>query len=205
MIVKVCGMREPENIRAVEQAGADWMGFIFFTRSPRHVGQLPAYLPEHCRRVGVFVNESTEDIRLKAQASGLHFVQLHGKETPEQCRQLKAAGLGVIKVFSIAGRDDLQNTNSYEGVCDYFLFDTACPGHGGSGKTFDWDILQSYQGRTPFLLSGGIRPDSLAALRQFHHEQWAGIDLNSGFETAPGLKDAASLQLFIEQLKQNIQ
>lgn len=205
MIVKVCGMREPENIRAVEQAGADWMGFIFFARSPRHVGQLPAYLPERCHRVGVFVNESTETILPKAQAFGLHSAQLHGKETPEQCRRLKAAGLEVIKVFSIASRDDLQVVSRYEDACDYFLFDTACPGYGGSGKTFDWDILQGYQGRTPFLLSGGIRPDSLPVLRQFHHEQWAGIDLNSGFETAPGLKDAASIHLFIEQLKQNIQ
>ena len=131
MIIKVCGMREPENIRAIEQAGADWMGFIFFPQSARHVSHRPEYLPEQCRRIGVFVNESSENILQKAQEFGLHHIQLHGRETPEQCRKLKAAGLGVIKVFSIAQESDLQPAGCYEGVCDYFLFDTACSGYGG--------------------------------------------------------------------------
>ena len=149
MIIKVCGMREPENIRAIEQAGADWMGFIFFPRSARYVSHRPEYLPEQCRRIGVFVNESTENILPKAQEFGLHDIQLHGRETPEQCRELKAAGQEVIKVFSIACESDLQLTGRYEDSCDYFLFDTACPGYGGSGKTFNWDILRVYQGKTP--------------------------------------------------------
>lgn len=202
MIIKVCGMREPENIRAIEQAGADWMGFIFFPQSVRHVSHRPEYLPEQCRRIGVFVNESSENILLKAQEFGLHHIQLHGRETPEQCRKLKAAGLGIIKVFSIAREIDLRPVGCYEGICDYFLFDTACSGYGGSGKTFNWNILQAYRGKTPFLLSGGLRPGSLSSLLQFKHEQWAGIDLNSGFETAPGLKDAAAVHTFINQLKQ---
>lgn len=202
MIIKVCGMREPENIRAIEQAGADWMGFIFFPQSARYVSHRPEYLPEQCHRIGVFVNESSENILLKAQEFGLHHIQLHGRETPEQCRKLKAAGLGVIKVFSIAQKSDLQSAGCYEGICDYFLFDTACSGYGGSGKTFNWNILQAYQGKTPFLLSGGLRPGSLSLLLQFKHEQWAGIDLNSGFETAPALKDAAAVHTFINQLKQ---
>lgn len=202
MIIKVCGMREPENIRAIEQAGADWMGFIFFPQSVRHVSHRPEYLPEQRRRIGVFVNESSENILLKAQEFGLHHIQLHGRETPEQCRKLKAAGLGIIKVFSIAREIDLRPVGCYEGICDYFLFDTACSGYGGSGKTFNWNILQAYRGKTPFLLSGGLRPGSLSSLLQFKHEQWAGIDLNSGFETAPALKDAAAVHTFINQLKQ---
>ncbi len=153
----------------------------------------------------VFVNESSENILLKAQEFGLHHIQLHGRETPEQCRKLKATGLGVIKVFSIAQESDLQSAGCYEGVCDYFLFDTACSGYGGSGKPFNWNILQAYRGKTPFLLSGGLRPGSLSLLLQFKHEQWAGIDLNSGFETAPALKDAAAVHTFINQLKQKIQ
>ncbi len=120
MIIKVCGMREPENIRAIEQAGADWMGFIFFPQSARYVSHRPEYLPEQCHRIGVFVNESSENILLKAQEFGLHHIQLHGRETPEQCRKLKAAGLGVIKVFSIAQKSDLQSAGCYEGICDYF-------------------------------------------------------------------------------------
>ena len=120
-------------------------------------------------------------------------------------QRLKATGLGVIKVFSIAQESDLQSAGCYEGVCDYFLFDTACSGYGGSGKPFNWNILQAYRGKTPFLLSGGLRPGSLSLLLQFKHEQWAGIDLNSGFETAPALKDAAAVHTFINQLKQKIQ
>lgn len=205
MIVKVCGMREADNIRTVEQTGADWMGFIFFPRSARYVETVPSYLPVSCRRIGVFVNESTEVILRKAADFGLHGVQLHGKETPEQCRQLAAAGLEVVKVFSIATERDLHNTCSYEDTCHYFLFDTACPQYGGSGKTFAWDILALYKGNTPFILSGGIGPEQLDDLRRFRHPQWAGIDLNSRFETAPARKDASLLHTFIQQIRQEIQ
>ena len=205
MIVKVCGMREPDNIRRVEQAGPDWMGVIFFPHSSRYVSCRPAYLPEQCKRVGVFVNEKTPVILQKADEFGLHYIQLHGRETPEQCLNLKRAGLGVIKVFSIAGTSDLKPTACYESVCDYFLFDTACTGFGGSGKTFDWQMLSAYHGSTPFLLSGGLKPDSLHALKEFRHPAWAGIDLNSGFEISPGKKDAELLNTFIEQIKSNIE
>lgn len=205
MIVKVCGMREPDNIRAVEQAGADWMGFIFFPRSPRYVDAVPAYLPVRCKRVGVFVGAETEHILHTASLFGLHAVQLHGHETPEQCARLSAEGLEVIKVFSVDEAQGLPSYAAYEGVCRYFLFDTACVGYGGSGKVFRWDLLAGYRGRTPFLLSGGLSPDSLKDLLGFAHDQWAGIDLNSGFETEPARKDAAALQTFIEQVKQYIQ
>lgn len=124
MIVKVCGMREPDNIRAVEQTGPDWMGFIFFPHSSRHVSLRPAYLPERCKRVGVFVNEVTPAILQKAEEFDLHYIQLHGTETSEQCLNLKRAGLGVIKVFPIASMSDLKSTACYENVCDYFLFET---------------------------------------------------------------------------------
>lgn len=149
MIIKVCGMREPENIRAIEQAGADWMGFIFFPQSVRHVSHRPEYLPEQCRRIGVFVNESSENILLKAQEFGLHHIQLHGRETPEQCRKLKAAGLGIIKVFSIAREIDLRPVGCYEGICDYFLFDTACSGYGG-WQNFQLEYPASLSGKNAF-------------------------------------------------------
>lgn len=127
MIIKVCGMREPENIRAIEQAGADWMGFIFFPQSARYVSHRPEYLPEQCHRIGVFVNESSENILLKAQEFGLHHIQLHGRETPEQCRKLKAAGLGVIKVFSIAQKSDLQSAGCYEAFAITFFSTLPAP------------------------------------------------------------------------------
>ena len=205
MIIKVCGMREPENIRAIEQAGADWMGFIFFPQSARYVSHRPEYLPEQCHRIGVFVNESSENILLKAQEFGLHHIQLHGRETPEQCRKLKAAGLGVIKVFSIAQESDLQSAGCYEGVCDYFLFDTACSGYGGSGKTFNWNIPQAYRGKTPFLLSGGPPPRRLSLLFPIKQGQRGGIDLENGIQNAPALEKKAPGHTLINQLKQKIQ
>ncbi len=204
MIIKVCGMRDPENIRAVEQAGTDWMGFIFYPKSPRYVEACPDYLPEQCKRVGVFVNEPLEHIIRKAGEYRLNYIQLHGQEDPGTCRKLQEAKLKVIKAFSVAKELGTMSLDRYEGCCDYFLFDTACPTHGGSGKAFDWNLVQSYHGETPFLLSGGINPQSLEALSQFEHPNWAGIDLNSGFETAPAVKDATLLHTFIKQVKQKI-
>lgn len=204
MIIKVCGMRDPENIRAVEQAGADWMGFIFYPKSPRYVETCPDYLPEQCKRVGVFVNENLENMIQKAGEYHLDYVQLHGMEHPDTCRKLRGTRLKVIKAFSVAEESGIMSLEQYEGCCDYFLFDTACPTHGGSGKTFDWNLVQSYHEKTPFLLSGGINPQSVEALSRFEHPQWAGIDLNSGFETAPASKDATLLHTFIKQVKQKI-
>lgn len=201
MIVKVCGMRLAENIREVEAAGADWLGLIFFPRSPRFVTDKPAYLPSKAKRVGVFVNACENEIMEKAKTFGLNLVQLHGQEPPELCERLHAEGLEVIKVFSLKSVHDLQSVSAYEGKADFFLFDTPCLEFGGSGKVFDWTLLQSYSGSTPFLLSGGLRPESLDALLAFSHPRWVGIDLNSGFELAPGLKDTASLAAFIQTFK----
>lgn len=194
-------MREADNIHEVEQCGADWMGFIFYAPSARNLDFRPEYLPVHARRVGVFVNADFETMTEKIQEFGLNLVQLHGTESPETCRKLQEWKVGIIKAFAICSAEDFQQTVAYTDACDYFLFDTPCIGYGGSGKSFDWSLLQHYQGKTPFLLSGGIRTDSLEALAAFHHPAWAGIDLNSGFETAPAHKDAAALKTFIEQFK----
>lgn len=202
MIIKVCGMREPENIRAVEQTGADWMGFICYPRSPRFISQRPDYLPQHARRIGVFVNTCYEEIIRRANELKLQGIQLHGSETPELCQRIRSSGLSVIKAFAIKKAGELTGTEAYTDCCDYFLFDTPCPGYGGSGRSFDWQLLSNYQGSVPFLLSGGICPESLPALLRFRHPQWAGIDLNSGFETAPAIKNNTALSTFIHQLKE---
>ena len=200
MIIKVCGMREPENIRAIENTGADWIGFICYERSPRFVADTPAYLPRHAKRVGVFVNAGFDTITARAEALRLDYVQLHGTESPELCLELRCHGFHLIKAFAPRTPADLKQTIPYLPLCDYLLFDTPSAGHGGSGKAFDWSLLRFYLGDVPFLLSGGICPESLEALRRFHHPQWAGIDLNSGFETAPGIKDAEKLKKFIERI-----
>ena len=200
MIVKVCGMRQPENIRAVEQAGADWIGLICYDRSPRFVSSVPSYLPQHSKRIGVFVNEDYAGITHRAHELSLDYQQLHGKETPELSKKLHEEGFRLIKAFALRKASDLECTYAYAPYCDYFLFDTRCEGYGGSGKRFDWSILTGYKGETPFLLSGGIRPENAEAIRNFRHPRFAGIDLNSGFEIEPGLKDVDKLKNFIQQI-----
>lgn len=201
MIVKVCGMRDADNIRAVEQIGVDWMGFIFVPKSPRYVAQRPDYLPTAQKRVGVFVNADIEDITEKANVFHLDYIQLHGSESPEMCQALNKAGHHIVKVFAPSSPASFIATEAYAPYVDYFLFDTPCISHGGSGKQFDWSLLRHYHGKTPFLLSGGINPQSLEALRHFHHPQYMGIDVNSGFELSPALKNTVSLQSFVEQIK----
>lgn len=205
MIVKVCGLREAENIRQVEQTGADWIGLIDYERSPRHVDGIPEYLPSSVRKVGVFVQAPLSRIMERAAAWNLDIVQLHGQESPDFCRQLRPTGLKVIKAFSLRSPEDLRMTEDYAPWCDYFLFDTPCEGYGGSGKTFDWAMLSHYHGTVPFLLSGGLNPNSLEVLSVFSHPRWIGIDLNSGFEESPGMKNVAALSTFISAFKQKHQ
>ena len=198
MIIKVCGMREAENIREVEALGIDLMGFIFWEKSSRYISKRPAYLPTKCKRVGVFVDEDIESVKRIADDYALDYIQLHGHESSDYCAQLQ--GLHLIKAISVSSRNDIATYKTYEGIVEYFLFDTKCPSVGGSGQQFDWSVLSAYDGSTPFLLSGGIGPDDAERIKSFHHPQCAGIDLNSRFELAPGLKDVIKLQAFIKEL-----
>lgn len=204
MIIKVCGMREPENIREVMELGIDWMGLIFYQRSPRSIAS--RVIPEDItsaptRRVGVFVNATPGYIMEMAAVHRLDYLQLHGDESPDDCHAMQKRGYSLIKALPIARKEDLERTKAYEGRVDYFLFDTKCEGYGGSGKRFDWSVLADYDGETPFLLSGGIGPHSVEAIRAFHHPRLAGIDLNSGFEIEPGHKDVNKLKEFINQIQ----
>ena len=211
-------MRDPENIRQVAGTGIDWMGFIFYARSARSIDSRQwtvdslkktdspsnyhlSTVNRQLKRVGVFVNATPEYMIETANLYKLDYLQLHGNESPDTCYALQKRGYAIIKAFSIASADDLTSTTEYEGRTDYFLFDTKCNSYGGSGKQFDWSVLASYKGNTPFLLSGGIAPDSVDAVRNFRHPQLAGIDLNSGFETEPGLKDAEKIKTCIDKIK----
>ena len=201
-MIKVCGMRESENIRKVEALGIDLMGFIFWPKSSRNVNERPAYLPTQCKRVGVFVNEDIEKVKHIAEDYALDFIQLHGSESPEQISHLSplASHLSIIKAFNIATKEDLKATKPYEGIVDYFLFDTKAQLPGGTGKQFDWSVLANYIGNTPFLLSGGIGPDDAERVKAFNHPKCVGFDLNSKFEVEPALKDIQKLKTFLEQL-----
>ena len=201
-MIKVCGMREVENIREVEALGIDLMGFIFWPKSSRYVSGRPAYLPTQCKRVGVFVNEDIEKVKNIAEDYVLDFIQFHGSESPEQISHLSplTSHLSIIKAFNIATANDLEATKPYEGITDYFLFDTKAQLPGGSGQQFDWSVLADYVGETPFLLSGGIGPDDAESVKAFHHPKCVGFDLNSKFEIEPALKDIQKLKTFLEQL-----
>lgn len=211
LLIKVCGMKYSENIRQTDLLKPDIMGFIFYEKSQRYVESVPEYLPVYCKRAGVFVDQNMDFILSKANEYKLNIIQLHGSESPDICNELTQKGFDVIKVFHIPVEstslsDEKSSyinsiTAPYEGKCNYFLFDTSCREYGGSGKAFDWNIIKSYSGKTPFLLSGGISPEKLEELECFNHENWAGIDINSRFETSPGLKNIKLLKQFITDFR----
>ncbi len=203
LLIKVCGMTDGDNIRQVEALGVDFIGFVFYPRSPRFVYQMPGYLPRQARRVGVFVNETKENVRVYADRFDLDFIQLHGTESPFYCQSLREGhGLKVIKAFHLGNAHDVAATEEYHGTCDYFLFESKTPQPGGTGRQFDWTLLHRYAGRTPFFLSGGLNAGSAGAIRRFRHPGLAGIDLNSRFETSPGVKDVERLRRFLDELRE---
>jgi len=235
MIVKVCGMRDAEDIAAIARCGPDMMGFIFYAHSPRNACAMPpealAALPPEVRRVGVFVDAPREEVLRTVRRYALDFVQLHGAESPSVCAELRAVGVGVIKALGVACAADVERAAAYDGTCDLYIFDTAAPTHGGTGRRFDHGLLAAYTGRTPFLVSGGIGPEdaetlaaafstaaaptpaiakdptpALAApLAERIHPLCAGVDINSRFETAPGVKDPAAVEKFILTIKKSRQ
>ena len=198
LLVKVCGMRDAAALAEVAALAPDFLGFIFAPKSPRFVGtalapELVRALPPGIWKVGVFVNETTENILATAHRFGLAAVQLHGQETPAQCEELNDAGLLVMKAFSVGQAVDFAALLPYVPHCDFFLFDTKGAAPGGNGAIFDWNLLSAYNLPVPYFLAGGLgleHADELAALRL---PGLVGVDLNSGFETAPGVKDAGRL------------
>ena len=199
MMIKVCGMRDAQNIRDVESLGVDWIGMIFWPKSKRYVAEVPSYLPEHLKKVGVFVDSTLDDILQHISDYQLDIIQLHGQESPDFAKALKPHT--IIKAFNIEKADDLLQTEKYEGIADYFLFDTKGKMVGGNGQKFDWSVLTAYQGKTPFLLSGGIGPEDVESVKSFHHPRCIGIDLNSRFESEPGFKDINQLKTFINNIR----
>ena len=205
MQIKICGMKYPENILEVSTLLPDYLGFIFYLKSPRFADRLDLSvlnsLPKNIKKVGVFVNESLENILTCIEKYNLDAVQLHGADNKKLCREIKEeAKTMVIKVFPIMASYNLKVTKDYEEVADLFLFDTKTDLYGGSGQKFNWNILHDYQGEKDFLLSGGISADDVKAIRKIEHPKMIGVDLNSRFEIKPGLKNVEMLRNFIEEL-----
>lgn len=197
-------MKEIENINQLAHLNIDFMGFIFYGKSPRYVQNLKAEdilnLPKRINKVGVFVNEDLHQIVNKTVNLKLDYIQLHGNESIEYIKALKEIlpNQKIIKAFSISDIKDLMQTKTYTPYCDLFLFDTKTPTYGGSGEKFDWKILQQYTEEIPFFLSGGISEDDANTIRKLNHNKLYGVDLNSQFELEPGIKDITKLFAFIE-------
>lgn len=171
------------------------------TGDPVDADALPA-------RVGVFVDDMPQNIVTRVYNYSLDYVQLHGDESPVMIENLRrtldpdiAPRIKIIKALSIRSEEDVRRWRDYKGLVDLFLFDTPTEGYGGSGEKFDWTALEAYDGDVPFLLSGGIGPADAERIKSFQHPQFAGIDLNSQFETAPGVKDVELLQTFIAKIR----
>lgn len=206
--LKICGMKLPDNIQAVAALKPDYLGFIFFRDSKRFVdGLTPSFvknLPAEIRRTGVFVNEELNKVAELAILYGLNAVQLHGQEPAKYCIALRGrladAGIELIKAFGVNEHFDFSTLDAYSNVADYFLFDTQTPDHGGSGKTFNWSLLENYKLNKPYFLSGGIGPDSMEQLKQINDPRLYAVDVNSRFELAPGLKNTDQLKDFKNKL-----
>ena len=204
--IKVCGMKNPQNIKDLTALNPDFIGFIFYEKSPRYcANELDNldFIPKNIKKIGVFVNENIDKILEFAKKYDLNGIQLHGSESPDICRQIKANNLLVIKAFSIAESADFERTKDYEGVADYFLFDsppTPKIKYGGTGIKFDWSILNDYQGNTPFLLSGGISVDDAKMIKKITHPHFFGIDINSKFEIEAGVKNVELICSFLKNM-----
>ncbi len=209
MKIKVCGMRDRENLVEVASLNPDLVGFIFYAPSPRYVKEGDFYdanarevfaLGRPPYRVGVFVNASEEEVLEETARYQLDYVQLHGDESPGFCASIQGF-VPVIKVFRVGQDFDFGVCEAYQDACEYFLFDAKGLRYGGNGTKFDWKILSGYQGPTPFFLSGGIGPDDVEAIASLDHPYLEGIDVNSGFESAPGLKNKDLLETFFRGLR----
>lgn len=190
-------MRDAENILQVAALQPSYMGFIFYSKSPRYVGedfQVPADLPEAIWKVGVFVNEATDQILRQVNRLGLHYVQLHGHEPVEQVKELKEKGIKVIKVFSVDDDFDFSATVPYQESVEYFLFDTKGKYFGGNAQVFNWEVLKQYDQKVPFFLSGGIGPENAENIKALSGMNLHALDVNSGVESKPGLKDLGKIE-----------
>jgi len=204
MKIKVCGIRRLSQVYELKEMGVHYAGFIFYERSPRFAGEVldagEIKAITGIEKTGVFVDAAKEEIRKIVDSYGLTLVQLHGDESVEECLAVKAFA-PVIKAFRIGEDTNINElVRPYIGACDLFLFDTAGPLHGGNGKQFNWQLLDDYREGPPFLLSGGIAPEMKEAVRAYHHPLCMGIDINSRFETEPGVKNINLIKDFVWDL-----
>jgi len=206
MKLKVCGLNNLENIESVVSVEPDFAGFIFYRPSKRYIfrnslsSDVFKEIPETVKKVGVFVNASFEEITRDFNNYKLDYIQLHGKENKDFCGKLFLKNIPLIKAFQITDDFNFKVLEEYEPFCQYFLFDAKGKLPGGNGIKFSWDLLSRYSLQIPFFLSGGLGPDDIDAIQFFHHEKLYGVDINSGFEIEPGIKNIKQIEIFKKQL-----
>jgi phosphoribosylanthranilate isomerase len=203
--IKVCGITDLKQLQELEQMEVQYAGLIFYQQSKRFAPALEqdAGMIRRLKiaKAGVFVNAPFDQVMEKVQLYGLDLVQLHGNEQPELCAMLQKE-VAVVKAFGVAGDTSVDSmVGTYMDSCDFFLFDTHSENYGGSGKPFNWNVLEAATIDKPFFLSGGIAPDDAARIKAFDHPCLYAIDINSRFETAPGKKDMKLVNSFIAGLK----
>lgn len=206
MKIKVCGMRDSENIIRLAELKPDYIGLIFYPLSSRCAEnpdvQILENLSHSIKLVGVFVDAAIQEIVKKVMEFGLDAVQLHGSESVAYCDELRKSltetlngrQVEIFKAFGLSAEFSFEILDDYMPVCDFFLFDTKSPSHGGSGMAFDWDLLAKYSGPKPYFLSGGLSPENISGISKFADKYLYGVDLNSKFEIKPGLKNIDSLK-----------
>jgi phosphoribosylanthranilate isomerase len=206
--IKICGMKFPENISDIALLLPDFMGFIFYGKSPRNFENVIPNINESIRKVGVFVNASIEEVQEKAKQFGLDIIQLHGDESPDFCHLLQQNEFKVIKSFNLYNQFNFNDLNKYANYCDYFLFDAKGMNYGGNGIAFDWSVLENYNLAKPYFLSGGIGLENLEELKLFLAKDYAkncfAIDCNSKLEVSPGLKSTAKTKQLINAFKEQL-
>jgi phosphoribosylanthranilate isomerase len=205
MQLKICGMKYPENIAEVAGLQPEYLGFIFYEKSPRNFTREMPTIAKGIKKVGVFVNASAEKIMEKINVHSLDCIQLHGEETPEFCEQIQRIypKLELWKVFSIGSDFSFEVLAPYEASVTHFLLDTKGENKGGNGINFDWEILRKYTSEKPFILSGGIGLEEVDAIDRLLKTNLPihAIDVNSKFEIHPGLKNVKTLKAFKNRLK----
>jgi phosphoribosylanthranilate isomerase len=202
--IKVCGMRDSDNILKISELEPDYMGFIFYPQSKRFFGtnfRLIRKVPGIIEKVGVFVNEKPDTILKIAEAGSLNLIQLHGSESPAFCDRIRSEGYRIIKTFAIDRDFDFSILPEFQNSCDFFLFDTKSDGFGGSGNKFDWDLIERYSLDYPFFISGGITLSDFGSIKEINNPNLYSIDINSRFETEPGVKDILMVGTFINHIR----
>lgn len=206
MNIKICGMKYADNIQQIAELQPQYLGFIFYEKSPRNVEAELPFISENIKKTGVFVNASLQKAAQTVEKYDLQAVQLHGSENPDFCNELKQMqpNIEIIKAFSVAKSFDFSNVEPYSENVDYYLFDTKGKLPGGNGTTFNWNLLRNYPFKKPFFVSGGIgmeQIDQIKELCKYNLPIYA-FDVNSRFEIDDGLKNEKLLLKFMNELKE---